>query len=142
MKIHTQMQDTYNINDKISFVGLGKLGLPLATIFAKNGTDVIGIDKNKDKINLLNENKVPFYEEGLKDNLRESRGKIKYTSDYNGIMGESDISIILVNTQIGDSYSSKYVVSRPALQLKPNASNEYFRFKSMPDVFSEPILRS
>ena len=49
------MQDTYSINDTISFVGLGKLGLPLATIFAKNGVDVIGIDKNKDIINLLNE---------------------------------------------------------------------------------------
>ena len=111
MKTHTQMQDTYNINNTISFVGLGKLGLPLATIFAKNGIDVIGIDKNKNIINLLNENKVPFYEEGLENNLKESKDKIKYTSDYNGIMDKSDISIMLVNTQIGDTYSSKYVVS-------------------------------
>ena len=56
MKTHTQMQDTYNINNKISFIGLGKLGLPLATIFAKNNVDVIGIDKNENIINSLNKN--------------------------------------------------------------------------------------
>ncbi len=76
MKTHIQMQDTYSINDTISFVGLGKLGLPLATIFAKNGVDVIGIDKNKDIINLLNEDKVPFYEEGLEDNLKNQKTKL------------------------------------------------------------------
>ena len=50
MKTHIQMQDISNINNTISFIGLGKLGLPLATIFAKNGVNVIGIDKNKSRI--------------------------------------------------------------------------------------------
>ena len=109
MKIHTQMQDTYN--NTISFVGLGKLGLPLATIFAKNGVDVIGIDKNDTLINLLNNGELPFYEGGLKDNLNQSRKNITYTSEYNGVLNNSDVSIILVNTQIGESYSSEYVVS-------------------------------
>ena len=105
------MQDTSNINNTISFVGLGKLGLPLATIFAKNGVDVIGIDKNKTLINILNDGKLPFYEEGLKENLNQSRKNISYTSEYDGVLNDSDVSIILVNTQIGESYSSKYVVS-------------------------------
>ena len=70
------MQDTYN--NTISFVGLGKLGLPLATIFAKNGVDVIGIDKNDTLINLLNNGELPFYEGGLKDNLNQSRKNITY----------------------------------------------------------------
>ena len=39
------MQDI--IKDKISFIGLGKLGLPLSTIFAKNGVKVVGIDKQQ-----------------------------------------------------------------------------------------------
>ena len=39
MKTHIQMQDTSNINNTISFIGLGKLGLPLATIFA-SGSEV------------------------------------------------------------------------------------------------------
>ena len=41
---------------KISFVGLGKLGLPLATTFAKNGHQVLAIDKNGELIQQLQEN--------------------------------------------------------------------------------------
>jgi len=99
------------INNTISFIGLGKLGLPLATIFAKNNLNVIGIDKNKNLINTLNNGKLPFYEKGLRENLDESIKNITYTNDYNGVISKSDVSIILVNTQINESYSSKYVVS-------------------------------
>tara|TARA_R100001377_G_C3183883_1_gene107750 strand:- start:35 stop:1357 length:1323 start_codon:yes stop_codon:yes gene_type:complete len=105
------MQDTYNINNTISFIGLGKLGLPLATIFAKNDVDVIGIDKNKNLINILNNGDVPFYEMGLRENLSESNKNITYTTEYDGVVDVSDISIILVNTQIDKSYSSEYVIS-------------------------------
>ena len=49
------MQDI--IKDKISFIGLGKLGLPLSTIFAKNGVKVVGIDKQQKLISrIFNEN--------------------------------------------------------------------------------------
>ena len=111
MKTHIQMQDTSNINNTISFIGLGKLGLPLATIFAKNGMNVIGIDKNKKLIDTLNNGELPFYETGLQENLNDSNENIKYTNDYDGITDKSDVSIILVNTQIDKSYSSEYVVS-------------------------------
>lgn len=105
------MQDTSNINNTISFIGLGKLGLPLATIFAKNGMNVIGIDKNKKLIDTLNNGELPFYETGLQENLNDSNENIKYTNDYDSITDKSDVSIILVNTQIDKSYSSEYVVS-------------------------------
>ena len=98
------MQDTSNINNTISFIGLGKLGLPLATIFAKNGMNVIGIDKNKKLIDTLNNGELPFYETGLQENLNDSNENIKYTNDYDGITDKSDVSIILVNTQIDKSY--------------------------------------
>jgi UDP-N-acetyl-D-mannosaminuronate dehydrogenase len=45
----------------ISFIGLGKLGLPLATNFAKNGHKVIGIDLNLQLLQLLNENIAPWH---------------------------------------------------------------------------------
>ena len=40
--------------DKISFIGIGKLGLPLASCFAKNGISVIATDKNQSLIDKLN----------------------------------------------------------------------------------------
>jgi UDP-N-acetyl-D-mannosaminuronate dehydrogenase len=38
----------------ISFVGLGKLGLPLAACYAKRGHNVLGIDLRKDVVERVN----------------------------------------------------------------------------------------
>ena len=62
--------------NKISFIGLGKLGLPLATTFAKGGVEVMGIDKNKTLINLLSNGELPFYETGLRTNLNDAKRSI------------------------------------------------------------------
>ena len=47
---------------KVGFIGLGKLGLPLAANFAKNGIDVIAIDKNQKTVDELNKGNCPFFE--------------------------------------------------------------------------------
>lgn len=96
---------------KISFIGLGKLGLPLATNFAKNNHDVIAIDKNKDLIDKLNKNCTPWFENGLEKNLKEAKLNIEYTDDYSKI-SETDVTIILVNTPSNKkdgSFSNIYV---------------------------------
>ena len=82
---------------KISFVGLGKLGLPLATNFAKNGHEVLAVDKNTRLIEILNAGKEPWVEVGLLDNIKQAKNNITYTTGYDGV-GKSDVSIILVNT--------------------------------------------
>ena len=51
------------IKDKISFVGLGKLGLPLSTTFAKNRVNVVGIDTQQTLVDKLNNGELPFFEE-------------------------------------------------------------------------------
>ena len=94
------------IKDKISVIGLGKLGLPLSTLFAKNDVFVMGVDTNKDLVDKLNKKRIPFFETDLEKNLKLAHSNIEYTTSYNGIVEETDISIILVNTQIGDGYSS------------------------------------
>ena len=93
------------IKDKISFIGLGKLGLPLSTTFAKNGVKVVGIDKQQILIDKLKNGDVPFFEEGLEKNLELSRDNIEYKSNYEEIIIDTDITVILVNTQMGESYS-------------------------------------
>ena len=40
---------------KVAVIGLGYVGLPLATVFAEAGFSVIGVDPNQKKINILNE---------------------------------------------------------------------------------------
>jgi len=116
--------------NKISFIGLGKLGLPLASLFAKNDIEVVAIDKNEKLINKLNNGETPFFEKDLEVNLNLAKGNTKYTSDYEGVIDETDTSVILVNTQIGQSYSSKYVkaaIQDLCIELK-KSDKEYHLF--------------
>ena len=38
---------------KIAVVGLGYVGLPLAAAFAGNGFDVVGFDRNRERVEAL-----------------------------------------------------------------------------------------
>ena len=99
------------MKEKISFIGLGKLGLPLSTIFAKNNVPVLGVDVNVDLIDKLDRDETPFIEDGLDECLLLAKNNIECTTSYDRIMNETDVSVMLVNTQIGDTYSSSIVES-------------------------------
>jgi len=93
----------------ISFVGLGKLGLPLACCLAQSGNRVLGVDKNEYVLDTLNEGKLPFYEPGL-DKIFPNVNFIGFTDSYQRAIDETDATVILVNTQLGDNgYSSEFV---------------------------------
>ena len=97
----------------ISFVGLGKLGLPLATNFAKRGKKVVGIDLNNNLLSTLNNGNAPWIEEGLQENITKSSDNIVYTDSYTKV-SDSEYSIILVNTPSKDkngSFSNEYIIS-------------------------------
>jgi len=51
----------------VSFIGLGKLGLPLACCLAGSGNKILGVDKNEYILDMLNNQELPFYEPGLTD---------------------------------------------------------------------------
>jgi UDPglucose 6-dehydrogenase len=93
----------------ISFVGLGKLGLPLACCLAQSGNKVLGVDKNEYVLDTLSEGRLPFYEPGL-DKIFPHVNFIGFTDSYQRAIEETDATIILVNTQLGDNgYSSEFV---------------------------------
>lgn len=95
----------------ISFVGLGKLGLPLACCLARSGNKVLGVDKNEYILDKLNNEELPFYEPGLSD-IFPHVNFIGFTDSYQRAVDETDATIILVNTQLGDNgYSSEFVES-------------------------------
>ena len=53
-----------NGQEKISLVGLGYVGMPIAFAFAKEGVDVVGFDLNEEKINLYKNGIDPTHEVG------------------------------------------------------------------------------
>lgn len=91
----------------ISFVGLGKLGLPLACTLAESGNRIWGIDKNPYFIDNLSDGKLPFYEPDL-DEIFPNKNFLGFSDSYNSI-ASTDATIILVSTQSDDGYSSDNV---------------------------------
>ncbi len=82
---------------KISVIGLGKLGAPLAAVLANKGHSVIGLDLNESFVDAINQKKAPVDEPGLQA-LIESSKNLTATTDYETAIFESDISFIIVPT--------------------------------------------
>ena len=57
-------KDIIEKKEKLSLVGLGYVGMPIAVAFAQNGVDVIGFDLNKTKIDLYKSGVDPTQEVG------------------------------------------------------------------------------
>jgi len=83
----------------ISVFGLGKMGLPLALVFADRGARVIGVDVNEELVSKLmrGENPYPF-EPQIDEMLRRSleNGRFTATADGAWAASQSDLSIIIV----------------------------------------------
>ena len=65
---------------KLCMIGTGYVGLVSGVCFSDLGNDVICVDKDIDKINLLTKGKIPIYEPGLSEltikNFRNKRLQI------------------------------------------------------------------
>ena len=85
---------------KLCMIGTGYVGLVSGVCFSDLGNDVVCVDKNKDKINLLKKGKIPIYEPGLSElaikNIKNNR--LKFSSDLETSIKKSDIVFICVGT--------------------------------------------
>tara|TARA_B100001057_G_scaffold487755_1_gene570978 strand:- start:899 stop:2185 length:1287 start_codon:yes stop_codon:yes gene_type:complete len=81
-------------------IGTGYVGLVSGVCFSDLGNDVICVDKNKHKINSLQEGKVPIYEPGLTElvikNIKNKR--LSFSSNLKTSVKNSDIIFICVGT--------------------------------------------
>lgn len=67
----------------IGFLGMSHLGINYAVASAEKGFDVICYDVNFQKIKNLINNKIEFYEPGLKRLLKKNKKKIIFTNQIN-----------------------------------------------------------
>lgn len=83
---------------KISVIGLGKAGLPLAAVIADSGLEVIGVEIDAKKVEQINKGINPIKEEpGLSELIKKHGGKkLKATTDSVKAAKESNVHIIIV----------------------------------------------
>jgi len=88
---------------KIAIIGTGYVGLVSGAGISEFGHNVICVDIDKKKIELLNAGNIPIYERGLKSIIEQNRvaGRLQFSSDITGVIEESDIIFISVGTPQG-----------------------------------------
>jgi len=96
--------------ERISVVGIGKLGLCTAACFANKGYEVIGVDLDPGTIQAVNEGRSPIYEPGLDELMKKTQGRLSATSDYKYAIENSAITFIIVPTpsEQNGGFSTRY----------------------------------
>ena len=84
---------------KVSVIGTGYLGATHAACMSSLGFEVIGVDVDAAKIELLTTGRVPFYEPGLEELLQKeiASGRLTFTTDFKAI-ADADVHFICVGT--------------------------------------------
>lgn len=85
---------------RISIFGLGYVGAVSAGCLASDGHDVIGVDPNQTKVDLINQGVTPIIEKDIGEMIAKTAKsrKLRATTDVHEAVMESDISLICVGT--------------------------------------------
>jgi UDPglucose 6-dehydrogenase len=84
---------------KLSVIGTGYLGATHAAAMSSLGFQVVGVDVDAQKIEMLKQGKVPFYEPDLEELLEAEvkSGRLTFTTDFSAI-SDCDVHFICVGT--------------------------------------------
>jgi len=98
---------------KVAVIGTGYVGLVVGTCLSEMGNDVICVDNDKKKLELLNNGVVPIYEPGLEELIKNNKenDRLTFTDDFKSAVENSQIIYIAVGTPQGEDGSAdmKYV---------------------------------
>jgi UDPglucose 6-dehydrogenase len=85
---------------RLSVIGTGYLGATHAACMAELGFEVIGLDVDPAKIELLRTGRVPFYEPGLDEVLARNieAGRVRFTTSFEEVAQFADVHFICVGT--------------------------------------------
>jgi GDP-mannose 6-dehydrogenase len=85
---------------KISVLGLGYVGAVSSGCLARDGHEVIGVDSDSLKVDLINGGKAPIVEPGLAEIIEEqiAAGRLSATTEVAAAIQHSDLSLVCVGT--------------------------------------------
>ncbi|MBU6484577.1 MAG: UDP-glucose/GDP-mannose dehydrogenase family protein [Betaproteobacteria bacterium] len=85
---------------KITMIGTGYVGLVTGTCLAEVGNDVLCLDVDARKIEMLQGGGVPIHEPGLESMIHRNvaAGRLRFTTDIDAAVGHGNVQFIAVGT--------------------------------------------
>lgn len=114
---------------RLAVIGLGYVGLPVASLLAKSGFNVLGVEIRSERVEKINLGNCPIEgeEPGLAELLAEviHGGQLRATAHYKDLK-DRDVILIDVETPVDEHNMPRYEALRAALKslgpvLKPGA---------------------
>jgi UDPglucose 6-dehydrogenase len=113
---------------KVTIVGTGYVGLVTGTCLAKWGHDVECVDRDSNKIAVLNNGGVPIYEPGLEPLVAAGikSGTLKFSTEVARSASQADIVFIAVGTPQGhgDGQADLSAIYAVAREIAPALKND------------------
>ncbi len=134
---------------KLAVFGLGYVGSVSAACFCKLGHEVIGIDINPVKVQMINDCQSPVIEPGLTDLITKfvQEGRLRATTNIEEAIAFADISLVCVGTpSLGNGQLNvEHVVSvfgQIGEQLKNKEEYHVVALRStmLPDAYMEQVI--
>ena len=132
---------------KISVIGLGKLGAPLAACLAARGIRVTAMDVDLQKVDCINRRVAPVHEPGLDELIREAGDFLNATGNTAELVLNSEATFVVVGTPSEESgeFSLQYVLSTcgaigQALRTKKEYHLVVLTSTVMPGSTGGPVL--
>ena len=106
---------------KIAMIGTGYVGLVSGVCFSDFGHDVVCVDKDQSKLDLLSQGKIPIYEPGLDDLLARNvaAGRLSFSRDLATAVKDAEAVFIAVGTPTrrGDGHADLTYVMAAAEEI-------------------------
>ncbi len=85
---------------KISIFGLGYVGAVSLACLARDGHDVVGVDIDPAKLELIRDGRTPVVEEGMVELMAQvaASGRLQVTADAARAVRDTDVSLVCVGT--------------------------------------------
>jgi len=113
---------------KIAMIGTGYVGLVSGVCFSDFGHDVVCVDKNPEKIDMLRRGEVPIFEPGLEQLMTTNveSGRLTFSGDLAAAVDGADAVFIAVGTPTrrGDGHADLSFVMAAAEEIA-GAINNY-----------------
>jgi UDPglucose 6-dehydrogenase len=123
---------------KITVIGTGYVGLVTGTCLAEVGNEVLCLDVDPRKIEILKSGGIPIYEPGLEDMVKRNvaAGRLFFTTDVEESVHFGDIQFIAVGTPPDEDGSAdlQYVVAAAR-----NIAKHMTGFKLVVDKSTVPV---